>query len=70
MNDEDRALIRELIKAISGLTGAIQNMPRSITYYPADYRPPGGYGAAGGGLSFPTIGGAGNAGGTGGGGRS
>lgn len=30
MNDEDRALIRELIQAIAGLTVAIQNMPQSI----------------------------------------
>jgi hypothetical protein len=48
MTDEDRRLIRELIDAMRELAQSIQNLPRSITMYDADYRPPGGGGGGGG----------------------
>jgi hypothetical protein len=51
MSEQDRELIRTLIAAIGGLTLAIQQMPRSITTYPADYKPLGGYGGSGGGIA-------------------
>jgi hypothetical protein len=36
-----------LIAAIEKLTRAVENIPRSITTYPPDYRAPGGGGGAG-----------------------